>query len=152
VYSTDVTDAQWKQVTRLIPVPAWMAGRGGRPEGYCHREMIDAVLYLDDNGTKWGSLPVDLAEPHPVGHHPSHRAQSVRVEKVRAAALREEPQIAQHDRRGAAPHVVAPAPFRTLLTVHPNTSATSGRAADSTGFTSATRYPPPRSRNSNTGT
>jgi hypothetical protein len=40
----------------MIPVPAWMEGRGGRPEGYCHREMIDAVAYLVDNGCKWQNV------------------------------------------------------------------------------------------------
>ncbi|AZP22798.1 hypothetical protein EJC51_46235 [Streptomyces aquilus] len=25
-----------------VPVPGWLAGRGGRPEGYCHRQMIDS--------------------------------------------------------------------------------------------------------------
>ncbi|MFC4471977.1 transposase, partial [Streptomyces xiangluensis] len=28
--------------------------------GYCHRQMLDAVRYLVDNGTKWRSLPVDF--------------------------------------------------------------------------------------------
>ncbi|GAA1963381.1 IS5 family transposase [Catenulispora subtropica] len=41
-------------------MPAWMGGRGGRPEGYCHRVMIDAVLYVVDNGIKWRALPVDF--------------------------------------------------------------------------------------------
>jgi transposase len=59
-YPTDLTDAQWAAVVPLVPVPAWMGGRGGRPEGYCHREMIDAVLYLVDNGTKWRALPIDF--------------------------------------------------------------------------------------------
>ena len=44
----------------MIPVPAWMGGRGGRPEGYCHREMIDAVRYVVDNGIKWRALPSDF--------------------------------------------------------------------------------------------
>ena len=60
VYPTDQTDATWAQVRPLIPVPAWMGGRGGRPEGYCHRVMIDAVLYVVDNGIKWRALPVDF--------------------------------------------------------------------------------------------
>jgi transposase len=60
VYPTDLTDAQWAVLAPLIPVPAWISGRGGRPEGYCHREMIDAVLYLDDNGVKWRALPIDF--------------------------------------------------------------------------------------------
>ena len=62
VYPTDLTDAQWAVLAPLIPVPGWIRGRGGRPEGYCHREMIDAVLYLDDNGTKWRALPIDFPE------------------------------------------------------------------------------------------
>jgi hypothetical protein len=33
-----------------MPVPGWLEGRGGQPEGYCHRQMIDAVRYLNDNG------------------------------------------------------------------------------------------------------
>ncbi|MEY9864330.1 transposase [Catenulispora sp. GAS73] len=61
-YPTDLTDGQWAAIVPMIPVPAWMDGRGGRPEGYCHREMIDAVAYLVDNGTKWRALPIDF--PH----------------------------------------------------------------------------------------
>ncbi|WP_392969456.1 transposase [Streptomyces sp. LN245] len=39
---------------------AGQAARGGRPEGYCHRQMIDAVRYLVDNGIKWRAMPADL--------------------------------------------------------------------------------------------
>ncbi|HEY3869042.1 MAG TPA: transposase, partial [Actinocrinis sp.] len=62
VYPTDLTDAQWAVLAPLIPAPAWIRGRGGRPEGYCHREMIDAMLYVDDNGTKWRALPADFPD------------------------------------------------------------------------------------------
>jgi transposase len=55
-----MSDAEWALVRDLLPVPAWMAGRGGRPEGYCHREMIDAVRYLVDNGIKWRAMPCDF--------------------------------------------------------------------------------------------
>ncbi|WP_107400474.1 transposase [Streptomyces africanus] len=38
-----------------------MAGRrGGRPEGYCHRQMIDAARYFVDNGIKWRAMPPNL--------------------------------------------------------------------------------------------
>jgi len=37
-----------------------LEGKGGRPEGYCHRQMIDAVHYLADNGIKWQAMPADL--------------------------------------------------------------------------------------------
>ncbi|MEV5011542.1 transposase [Streptomyces sp. NPDC055692] len=42
-YPTDMTDAQWAAIRPLLPVPGWMRGRGGRPEGYCHRAILDAV-------------------------------------------------------------------------------------------------------------
>lgn len=61
-YPTDLTDAQWQRLIPVIPVPAWMCGRGGQPEGYCHRVMIDAVFYVLDNGIKWRAMPRDF--PH----------------------------------------------------------------------------------------
>ncbi|MEV5144102.1 IS5 family transposase [Streptomyces sp. NPDC052727] len=55
-----MSDAEWAVVRDLLPVPGWLAGRGGRPEGYCHRQMIDAVRYLVDNGIKWRAMPSDF--------------------------------------------------------------------------------------------
>lgn len=31
---TDVSDAEWAVVRRLLPVPGWLRGRGGQPEAY----------------------------------------------------------------------------------------------------------------------
>ncbi len=45
-YSSDMTDAEWVAIRPLLPVPAWYQGRGGQPEGYCHRQMLDAIRYL----------------------------------------------------------------------------------------------------------
>ncbi|GAA3843339.1 IS5 family transposase [Streptomyces chiangmaiensis] len=59
-YPTDMTDAEWAQVRPLLPVPGWMRGRGGQPEGYCHRAVLDAIRYLVDNGIKWRAMPVDF--------------------------------------------------------------------------------------------
>ncbi|MFJ8770485.1 transposase [Streptomyces clavifer] len=47
-------------VRPLLPVPGWLEGRGGQPEAYCHRAMLDAVHYLVDNGTKWRASPADF--------------------------------------------------------------------------------------------
>jgi transposase len=55
-----MTDAEWAEVRAAMPVPAWLLQRGGRPEAYCHREMLDAVRYLVDNGSKWMAMPVDF--------------------------------------------------------------------------------------------
>ncbi|MFI8007899.1 transposase [Streptomyces sp. NPDC086010] len=43
-YDTDLTDEEWQCIRPLLPVAAWLEGRGGRPEGYCHRVMLDAVF------------------------------------------------------------------------------------------------------------
>lgn len=49
-YTSDMTEAEWQVTRPLLPIPAWLEGRGGRPEGYCHRVMLDAVHYVVDNG------------------------------------------------------------------------------------------------------
>ena len=43
-YPTDMTDAEWAAVRPLLPVPGWMRGRGGQPEAYCHRAILDQCL------------------------------------------------------------------------------------------------------------
>ncbi|WP_330455484.1 IS5 family transposase [Streptomyces sp. NBC_00820] len=55
-----MTDGEWAVIRPLLPVPGWMRGRGGRPEAYCHRAMLDAIRYLVDNGIKWRAMPVDF--------------------------------------------------------------------------------------------
>jgi transposase len=55
-----MTDWEWAVVRPLLPVPGWMRGRGGRPEAYCHRAILDAIRYLVDNGIKWRAMPADF--------------------------------------------------------------------------------------------
>lgn len=59
-YPSDMTDTEWAVVRASLPVPGWLEGRGGQPEGYCHRQMLDAVRYLVDNGIKWRAMPADF--------------------------------------------------------------------------------------------
>ncbi|GAB2462818.1 IS5 family transposase [Streptomyces incanus] len=59
-YPTDMTDTEWAEVRPLLPVPGWLRGRGGQPEAYCHRQMLDAIRYLVDNGIKWRAMPADF--------------------------------------------------------------------------------------------
>src|SRR4051794_41971790 len=56
-YPSDVTDAQWALLDPLLPDPAWLAGRGGRREKHCRRGIVDAILYVVDNGIKWRGGP-----------------------------------------------------------------------------------------------
>ncbi|MFI9255791.1 transposase [Streptomyces sp. NPDC053069] len=55
-----MTDTEWAVMRDAMPVPLWLEGRGGQPEGYCHRQMLDAVRYLVDNGIKWRAMPADF--------------------------------------------------------------------------------------------
>jgi transposase len=55
-----MTDCEWAAVRVLLPVPSWLEGRGGRPEGYCHRQMVDAVRYLVAGGITWRAMPADF--------------------------------------------------------------------------------------------
>jgi transposase len=52
-YQTDLTDAQWSQVSRFIPAPK----PGGRPAKYARREVLNAILYLVRSGCQWRMLP-----------------------------------------------------------------------------------------------
>lgn len=59
-YPSDMTDAEWAAVRPLLPVPAWLEGKGGQPEGYCHRQMLDAIRYLVAGGISWRAMPTDF--------------------------------------------------------------------------------------------
>ncbi len=48
-YSTDLTDSQWVVIAPLF--------KGMREYKYSKRELLNAVLYLVDNGCKWRALP-----------------------------------------------------------------------------------------------
>src|SRR5438067_2221724 len=57
-YPSDLTNAQWKLVARLIPATK----PGGRPRKYDMREVINALLYVNREGCSWRTLPHDF--PH----------------------------------------------------------------------------------------
>ena len=50
-YPSDLTDAQWEIIAEYFP-------QNGNNEHH-KRSLIDAVLYLLENGCKWRSLPHD---------------------------------------------------------------------------------------------
>lgn len=55
-YPSDLTDAQWETVEWLLPPPA----RRGRPREVSHREVVNAVLYVNRTGCQWRALPHDF--------------------------------------------------------------------------------------------
>ena len=59
-YPSDMTGAKWAVCEPLLPAPAWLAGRGGRPASWCMRDIADAIRYLTRNGPVWRALPADF--------------------------------------------------------------------------------------------
>ena len=59
-YPSDMSEAEWAVCEPLLPAPAWLAGRGGRPASWCMRDIADAIRYLTHNGPVWRALPADF--------------------------------------------------------------------------------------------
>jgi transposase len=59
-YPSDLTDEQWAVLEPVLPVMLCDTELGGRPEKHHRRAMIDAILYVADNGVKWRALPADF--------------------------------------------------------------------------------------------
>jgi len=89
-YASDLSDKQWTIIAPLFP-PA------GNKSKWEKRELVDAVLYLVDNGCKWRNLPHDFPLYTTVAnlYHAAiksglcEKIQVALVEKVRVVAGRE---------------------------------------------------------------
>lgn len=59
-YPSGMGEAEWAVCEPLLPAPAWLTGRGGRPATHCMRDIVDAIRYLTHNGPVWRALPADF--------------------------------------------------------------------------------------------
>lgn len=59
-YESDLTDEQWEVIKPFIPKIKSTKKRGGRPELYSRREIVNAILYVLSSGCRWVDLPHDL--------------------------------------------------------------------------------------------
>lgn len=55
-YTSDLTDDEWAIVESLLPPPT---EKPGRPRADL-RQVLNAIFYVVDNGTKWRALPHDF--------------------------------------------------------------------------------------------
>jgi putative transposase len=65
IYLTDVNDAEWRRLSRLVPGPK----PGGRPLKYSRRAILNAIFYLVRAGCPWRMLPTDLPPWRIVYHY-----------------------------------------------------------------------------------
>src|SRR5258705_2299369 len=49
-YPSDMSEAEWAVCEPLLPAPAWLAGRGGRPASRCRRGVGGADTHLNPYG------------------------------------------------------------------------------------------------------
>lgn len=64
-YPSDLTDAQWQVVERLLPPP----GPGGRKRTVDLREVVNAIRYLQASGCTWRGLPATFPHRSTVRHY-----------------------------------------------------------------------------------
>jgi putative transposase len=55
-YPTDLSDKEWALIQPYVPETK----RGGRPEKYPKREILDAIFYILRGGCAWRLLPHDF--------------------------------------------------------------------------------------------
>ncbi|MFJ3310880.1 transposase [Streptomyces sp. NPDC086549] len=69
-----MTDAEWAVARPLLPVPGWLRGRGGQPEAYCHRQMLDAIRYPSRVGEQFALFAGGRS-----GHHRAYLQQGLQL-------------------------------------------------------------------------
>ncbi|WP_405968989.1 IS5 family transposase [Streptomyces sp. NBC_00988] len=62
-YPSDTSDVEWALLGRLLPTPACQTPKGGAPEKWPRRRVVDSIRYITDNGAKWRALPADFGIP-----------------------------------------------------------------------------------------
>jgi len=64
-YPTDLTDHEWALIAPYVPT----AKRGGRPEQYSKREILNGIFYIVRGGCAWRLLPHDFPPWQIVYHY-----------------------------------------------------------------------------------
>ena len=59
-YPSDLSDADWEHIKQYVPQAKSSKTKGGRPEKYPKREILNAIFYLVSSGCRYCDLPHDL--------------------------------------------------------------------------------------------
>lgn len=115
-YPSDMSEAQWAIIEPLLPTPGWLAGRGGRRTKHCRREIVDAILYVVDNGIKWRALPADFPPWSTVYNHFA-AWESAGTKPALLDALRDRARLSQGRRAGPSAGSIDSASVKAAETV-----------------------------------
>ena len=80
-YPSDLTDSQWEKISKFFP--------NGNKSSIHKRSLVEAVLYLVDNGCKWRALPHDYPKWSAVKSFYYRAVESGLWEKIMDALVRE---------------------------------------------------------------
>jgi transposase len=59
-YPSDIADDEWFYLEPLLPGSKFGTARGGRPQEYPTREIVNGIRYVLRTGCAWRLLPHDL--------------------------------------------------------------------------------------------
>jgi Putative transposase of IS4/5 family (DUF4096) len=85
-YPSDMTDAEWAVTEPALPAPAWALGKGGRPAGYCRRDLVDGIRYLVKEGIQWRAMPADFPHWRTIYDSASEPGMSTRCTRIEPPA------------------------------------------------------------------
>jgi putative transposase len=68
-YPSDLTDAEYALLEPLIPLCKSGTTKGGRPEEYSRREILNGICYVIRSGCAWRMMPHDLPPWDTVYHY-----------------------------------------------------------------------------------
>ncbi len=77
-YPSDLTDHEWEMIRKEVPKER----RGGRHRSVDIRDILNAIFYVLDNGTKWRSLPHDYPKWQTVYWYFNQWNQNGTIEKI----------------------------------------------------------------------
>jgi putative transposase len=59
-YASDIADEEWIYLEALLPAARCGTSRGGRPQEFATREIVNGIRYVLRTGCAWRLMPHDL--------------------------------------------------------------------------------------------